>query len=113
MFQLIGLVEDKNLPKVLHALDGLVLNLQTPPVRNAKVRGGKVVSTADPGGPMAAVMKFASTAKTGERLHDSALLKVWVDEGGAKGSKAYFISKLKKAKIIKPVKGERGMYVKL
>lgn len=44
MFRLACVVEDKNLPKVLHALSGLVLNMEVPvPLGNATVTRGKVV----------------------------------------------------------------------
>ena len=44
MFKIVCLVEDKHLPKVLHAMAGLVVNMEPPqPVINAVVNKGQIV----------------------------------------------------------------------
>lgn len=63
MFYLEGFVEDKHLPKVLHLLDGLVIDLKQRPVRNAvKGKNGSVHSTAAHS-TTEAIVKYATERK--------------------------------------------------
>ena len=48
MIRLEAFVDDKKVAAVLHALDGLVVQLNVMPVRNAIAKGGKVAEAGDP-----------------------------------------------------------------
>ena len=48
MIRLEAFVDDKKVAAVLHALDGLVVQLTVVPVRNAIAKGGKVAEAGDP-----------------------------------------------------------------
>jgi SpoVK/Ycf46/Vps4 family AAA+-type ATPase len=48
MIKLEAFVDDKKIAAVLHALDGLVLNLTVVPVHNAKAKGKKVAEAGQP-----------------------------------------------------------------
>ena len=109
LFRITFMVEDKNLPKVLHALTGLVLNMEPPvPVGNAKVAKGKIIQ-AHPAGSIKERMvqrlgAFPDPHITTEQI--KALIK---EVGGNAVSYAYVVAQLKEMKQLKLKK--RGLWL--
>lgn len=105
-------VEDKNLPKVLTALQGLALNLEAPqPVTNAVVKNGKVAAAK----PEASSMKEQVLSKIAELPSGTVftvanLKQIITSVGGAESSHSHFTKEIKKAKLAKM--RSRGHYVR-
>lgn len=108
MFKLEGFIEDKNLPKVLHLLDGLILDLRTVPVRNAVKQGGKIKSTAA-NSTGEAIAAYARAAK----LHVITTMQIKEalgQSGYSVGGSSTAIRNAVESKLLKRGKG-RGQYV--
>lgn len=112
MFRIVFFVEDKNLPKVLHAVQGLVLNMEPPqPVVNAKVEKGKVKALSEGGSSMASrVATQVRAAGKGTAVNSEWLKSAIVKAGGQATSFSYLLKILKDQKIVKATK-VKGEYV--
>lgn len=112
MFRLSFFVEDKNLPKVLIAVQGLALNMEAPqPVVNATVVKGKVKAVKEGGYSLinevtAILVKY----KKGTGFNSALLKDIIARAGGQPGSFGYISNQLRKNKIIKLGK-PKGQYI--
>ena len=106
------IVEDKNLPKVLRALAGLVVNLQAPrPVVNAEVIQGKVkqIRTIE-GSPLVMLVAQKIRESNLTEITSTTIRNFIAEVGGQTGSYSYFIGMLHKMKVLKKSK-VRGTYL--
>lgn len=113
MFRIVCFVEDKHLPKILHAMSGLVLNMEPPqPVVNAVVKKGKVETSSMGDSVLARIKNLISSklAKGDEFTSDTLKLMV-KDAGGNVASTGTYRSRLVEDKTIKLK--ERGVYTVL
>lgn len=121
MFRIVCYVEDKHLPKVLHALAGLVLNMDPPqPVTNAVV-----IKPSKANGALPAIKEASPTGtsfkgqlidhlatKKGSRLTSQDLRDQFTSAGGNPNSvNGVLINQLIEEKVIKRV--GRGLFVAL
>jgi len=111
MFRIACIVDDKNLPKVLHALSGLVLNMEPPqPVVNAEVKGGKVKQASSGIATWERIWDMVHKLPNGS-IYTSANLKAdIIKAGGVENSFSYFSKVLRDNGLIKATKN-RGEYV--
>ena len=94
-------IDDKNVPKVMWLLDGLVHDLLIIPVRGAQIKSGKVKSTqAIPGGSLADQVANHLIASKIDALGPGALKNVIVEVGGSPGSYGHVLKALRKAKLV-------------
>lgn len=110
MLKLEAFIDDKKAAAVLHALDGLVLQLTILPVRNATIKGKKVVEAGHPTSGPEVTTEFISNAIKAKR--DTFLVKEVVALGKTYGVKDTTIwSALNKLKYDKKIKlKSRGVY---
>jgi hypothetical protein len=105
------MVEDKNLAKVMHALAGLILNMEGPqPVSNAKLTKGKVTAVSDAStlfGKAADALRSSSS----EMVTTKELKIMLIDHGGSETSLPYLLKKLQEIRVLKhtKVKGTYGI----
>ncbi len=101
MFRIACLVEDKNLPKVLHALNGLVLNMEPPvPVANATVKAGKVVAVSSASSKHELVAN--ALARHPNQLITSAEIKEIIRQIGGEGTAYnYYVLLMIQQKLLK------------
>jgi hypothetical protein len=97
MFQVKIYVDDKKLPNLLWALDGIALGMpEIIPVRNAKAKGQKVISS-DPKQGMTLADKAAvyilGLGKS--EVTSSDLLDALAKAGGRIGSRGHVVERLK------------------
>ena len=102
MFEVKVFVEDKKLHSTLWALDGLVVGTpEITPVRDAKARGGKVISTRLSTGESqparVAAYILSTNAKEVSATHIYEAMKAL---GIGKMNYGYIIKRLEKAKFI-------------
>jgi hypothetical protein len=94
-------IEDKNLPKVLYALSGLVLNMEAPqPVVNAVVKKGKVEQASSNASLKSRVLETIATMKKGTEM-TSAELKGLITKRRGNETSYNHCYMVKKAKMIK------------
>lgn len=107
MFRIETYCDDKNLPRVLHALMGLVHGQpKIQPVANAKVSDGKVRAKTN-GDIPALFIEYLKTHKIREVV--PANIKAFaIKQGYAEKSYSFFLSKLIKAKILHKKTGSKG-----
>jgi hypothetical protein len=109
LFKLSFLVEDKNLPKVLHAVAGYALNMETPqPVGNTVVKKGKVKAKANGTSMPDLIAHELQVEMPDSSVTSSHLKKLLVKAGGAETSYNYLIKALVKRRVISST--SRGMY---
>lgn len=110
MFKIDGLVEDKHVAKLMHAVAGLVMNFNCVPVVNA-VKVGKKVVQETPGGSMADVVGAKVTALSSGATVSAAQIKNFIVEvGGGTNSSSYFMRSLIDKGIMKAIANRRGFY---
>jgi hypothetical protein len=108
MFKIDGFVEDKNVTKVMFALDGLVLDFHCVPVRNAQKKNGKLQSTAANSTLEALTIKAAKLPP--KSIVDVPTVQNWLVEGGfAAGSVYGVISEAIDERVLRRTK-QRGKY---
>lgn len=101
MFRVVFMVEDRNLHKVLHALTGLVVNMEPPqPVTNAVVKNGKVKEVSSGATKKERFFEGVQALK-GSAITTDDLKKVMASVGGAPTSINGIMAQLFKRKIIK------------
>lgn len=107
MFELRIMVEDKNVPKVLWRLDGLVVGMpQIIPVRGAVVKAKKVVSTQPvPGGSLHAQVQFVLSDWPEPSINMKGLNEVMDKVGVGRNSRSYVLTNLRNNKVIKTLSG--------
>ncbi len=117
MFRITFIVEDKNLPKVLHAITGLVLNMEPPqPVTNAVVvkpakAPAKVEQASTATSIKGRLVEYLGTIK-GSRISTVEMRDKWVEYGGAPGSlNGSLLIQLKEENRIRSI--SRGFYTAL
>jgi len=115
MFELKMLVEDKNLPKVMWALDGLVANMSPPvPVRGAEVKkaNGTTQVVATNGGGSIQDRVAHAIANSGLAKITTGQFRQYIVDAGGNPS---YIGTMRKVfadkKILKPE--EKGVYKNL
>lgn len=113
MFRIVFFVEDKNLPKVLHAVQGMVLNMEPPqPVVNATVKEGKVQAASSGTATWERLWDEVIKCPTGPLITSADLKRLITKVGGQVGSFSYFLKVLKDNNVLKSTK-KRGEYVVL
>lgn len=107
MFDLKVMVEEKNLAKILWALDGLIVGMPSIlPVRAAKVFKKKVVSTHPlKGASLLSQVEFALFNWETDTIEWEDFKALMLKLGVAKDSKGYIVHGLKDRKIIKAAPG--------
>ena len=112
MFRLAFFVEDKNLAKVLVAVQGLALNMEVPqPVVNATVVKGKVAAVREGGYSLInEVLASLSKLKKGTVINSALLKEAIIKGGGQTNSFNYVHSRLQNEGVIRAGK-KRGEYV--
>lgn len=112
MFKIEIMVEDKNLPKVMWALDGLVVGMpQTLPVRGAVAVKAKGQTKIKPDGNGSTIKERVTKAiyDTGLTAITSAIIRRFTVEAGGKPQSAYTVTYLlTKDKVLKKV--EKGHF---
>ncbi len=107
MFEVRLMVEDKNIPKVLWALDGLIAGMPTIlPVRAAAVKktavGKRVVSTQPlPGQSLVAQVSHKLMNWPNDTIVWPEFVELMMNVGVNKDSKGYITNTLRKLKVIK------------
>lgn len=102
MFRVVFMVEDRNLHKVLHALTGLVVNMEPPqPVTNAVVKNGKVKEASSGGTRKERFFEAVKANQKGSELTTDDLRAAMVAAGGMATSLNGIMAELFKRKIIK------------
>jgi hypothetical protein len=109
MFKLECFIDDKQLAKAMHGLDGLVLDLKVLPVKNAVKKNGKLKSTAS-GSTMEAIAGYIASNNLTETITTKQIHEALKASGFSVGGVTNAIVNAVKAKIIKKGK-ERGQYV--
>lgn len=110
MFKIDGIVEDKHVAKLMHAVAGLVMNFNCVPMVNA-VKTGKQVVQATPGTSMRAIVGTKVRALSSGATMSAVQLKAFITEvGGTTNSSSYFTKTLIDDGIIKPIANRRGFY---
>jgi len=108
VFKVECFIDDKHLAKVMHGLDGLVVDLRVVPVRNAVKKNGKLQSSAA-SSALEAIMAYARQAKltviTAKQIQDAMKSYGFSPQGYSTA-----IATAKKAKVLKKGKGS-GEYV--
>lgn len=111
MFRIAFIVEDKNLPKVLHALQGLALNMEPPqPVVNAAVQKGKVVQASAGTAAWERVWDAVSKFPKGSTITSADIKECIVKVGSQVNSFSYFVKVLKDNNVIANGK-KNGSYI--
>lgn len=113
MFRLVCYVEDSNLPKVLHAVAGMVLNMEPPqPVANAIVKHGKVQEA--PAGTKSISYKQDLVNAIRELDKETVTIKkmaeIWTGFGGEKKSVNFALMKSLIDKRVLEKTPHRGVY---
>ena len=110
MFKVTIMTEDKRLPKVLFALDGLVIGPpEVTPVRGAKVRGNKIVSSQpQPGVPIKDQVAHLIHERKLERVNSSMLRELVKEVGGKPASSGSIAQYLRKDKVLGRAKRGEG-----
>ena len=113
MFSITVLVEDKQLPKLLWLLDGVILDEpKIRPVRGATVTRGRVKSSQPvPGASLPEQVAAQLQAFQGQTISGNALRDIIEQSGGKRDSSPYVLGALKKAKIVSHKKGARTITV--
>lgn len=112
MFRLTFFVEDKNLPKVLHAVQGLALNMEVPqPVVNGTAVNGKVKAVSSGSTIIDRMVDSISAGQKGQALTSNDLREIIVKCGGQSGSIGTYSSQLLDRKVLK--RKARGEYITL
>ena len=107
-------IDDKNVPKVMWLLDGLVHDLLIVPVRGAQVKNGKVKSTQPvPGATLVTQVMNRLLERGVGALDRGALKNVIVEVGGKAGSYGYVLKALRKAKLLGPRRKDGAYPLKL
>lgn len=113
MFRMVFIVEDKNLSKVLHALQGLVLNMEPPqPVVNAAVQKGKVVQASSGVKTWERLWDEVKKLPAGHVLTSEAFKAEIVKVGGQVTSNNYFSKVLRDNGVLKIGKARGELIVK-
>lgn len=100
-------VDDKNIAKVLHVLNGLVLNLQVQPVVNAKKNGSKIVAETSGGTLLEFLEKHLNDTKTKE-ISPREIADVVESSGRSRKSYYYVTKQAIAAKLLKKKAGTTG-----
>jgi len=111
MLRLEAFLDDNKAAKVLHALDGLVIQLTMAPVRNAVKKGKSIVGAGGPqtGTEVLANMMQETLQKGDNTFTTAALLEYAKTYGFNKTTVMAAVTALKKQKLLKG-KG-RGTYL--
>lgn len=110
MFKIDFMVEDKHLPKAMHALNGLALNLSVVPVGNVVVKAGKV-QQAEPGSSKAAIVAAKVAAlSTGATVNGTQIKAFITEVGGEVNGYSYYVKAMTDAGVLKAIANRRGYY---
>lgn len=111
MFRLAFFVEDKNLAKVLVAVQGLALNMEVPqPVVNATVVKGKIVQAGPHLNQWEQVWDvLRPRVEGGSKIHSTQVRKILEDLNISKNNLTSIITQLAEGKLLKRT-AERGVY---
>lgn len=106
MFKIDFFVDDKNVARVMHALNGVALELSVVPVANAKSRGGKVkaVTSGDSIEMFLAWIDKHDIAK----ITPSVIQDFMESLGRQRTSYSAFLGKAIKAGVVKKARGTTG-----
>lgn len=112
MFEVCVMVEDKRLPKLMWALDGLVVGApKVTPVRAAGARNGKVVSTQPmPGNSIPAQLSVIIRDRQLESMTKAELSALIKEVGGKASGLSYFAMQLRKHKVLGSFKSKDKVY---
>lgn len=112
MFRIVCLVEDKNLHKVLHAVAGLVVNMEPPtPVVNAVIKNGKAVQASTASSKKDMLIEQLKPLR-GKQVTTGEMKKMFVALGGGESSvNSTLTGHLMDEKVLK--RKERGVFLVL
>lgn len=109
MFRIVCMVEDKNLHKVLHAVAGLVANMEPPqPVTNALVVKGKVREVSQATSKQELFIEQLAKHH-GETVTTTNMREMMIATGGHPSSINNLLSKLVEEKALK--RKSKGIYM--
>src|SRR5262245_51522187 len=107
MFRLEIFCEDKNLPRVLHSLTGLIADTpKIQPVANAKMTGGKIKAKVN--GNLPELFKAFAKKNKLATVTPAELKTFAVEHGYAETSYSLFLARLVKEKILRKRSGTKG-----
>lgn len=110
MIKLIAYLEDKKAGNILHALEGLVVQMTMVPVRNAVTKGNKVVANGQPESAAQVVRAFVANA-VNHKEKQVFTKDLVVHAGTYKFSKAAIMAAVSALKADGTLKqGKRGSY---
>lgn len=112
MFRIVFFVEDNKLSKVLHAVQGMVLNMEPPqPVVNAVVEKGTVKAETKATSIKELFLEHIERLPKDTVIATGNIKQVLEQLGGSASSYNHFVSFAKKAKLLKA--RSRGHFIKL
>jgi len=106
MFRVSGFCDDKNVPKVLRALQGLMIGApELAPVIGAEVRGGKIVPDANGGNPVEMFRSYCIKNHL-DRFTAQHVKQFVVSIGKPETAYGYLLNKAKTVHAVRKVGGK-------
>lgn len=112
MFRVTFFVEDNKLSKVLHAVQGLVLNMEPPqPVVNATIEKGTVKAASSASSYKDMFLDYVGKLPTGTVFTSGNIKQQLTQLGASSSAYNHYVKAMKTAKLAKP--RSRGHFIKL